>query len=248
MNHNSKNILGFFLALYLMLVPILAKQIPLSEINSKTVMIAELFRHGARYQTENTFNEPEVEKNLGMLSATGMRQHYVLGKAIRKAYPDLFSETFDHNQIEITTDHYKRTYESAQSHFMGIYDLLSGDKLKTNKKEFLDPPFNSNQNDRVPIEDMPYALNGGYRTFPIVTLDLSSNRLLMHSIAEVCPNANKLTIEQRKKLTPRLEKATRQNSDELIKLGLDPKKMFGHEAFTAENQYRIFDIWRVYRY
>ena len=65
-----------------------------------------------------------------------MREHYILGKAIRKAYPDLFSDVYDHRQFEIVSTHLYRTVESAQSHFMGIYDLMSGPQLSVNDEKF----------------------------------------------------------------------------------------------------------------
>lgn len=60
---------------------------PIKPANAKVVMIAELFRHGARYPTHDMLGETDVRENLGQLTGTGMRQHYNLGKAIRNKYP-----------------------------------------------------------------------------------------------------------------------------------------------------------------
>ena len=67
----------------------------------EVVKIVELFRHGSRQTLYNIFNEESVAKNIKTLNATGMHQHYSLGKKIKKKYPHLFSEKYDWQQISI---------------------------------------------------------------------------------------------------------------------------------------------------
>ena len=244
---SSKNKIScYLLALCLIHVTVSAKQIPLEDINPQTVMISELFRHGARYTLHNVFNETEIEANIGQLSASGMREHYILGKAIRKAYPNLFSDVYDHRQFDIVSTHVYRTVESAQSHFMGMYDLMAGAKLSVNDHEFLDPPFNKNQHDKVVIKDMPFALNGGFRPIPIFALDTENDRLLMSDLSIVCPAANKLTKKEIDLYTPEFDKASKPLSDDLVKLGLDPQAMFGHESFSGLNIRSIYDYAKAH--
>ena len=209
-------------------------------------MISELFRHGARYTLYNLFNETEVEENNGQLSASGMREHYILGKAVRKAYPGLFSDVYDHRQFDIVSTHVYRTVESAQSHLMGMYDLMSGANLSVNDDEFLDPPYNKNQHDKVVIKEMPFALNGGFRPIPIFALDTESDRLLMNELEISCPAAAKLTKKETDLYTAEFDKACKPLSDDLVKLGLDPNGMFGHESFSGKDIGQLFDYAKAH--
>ena len=71
---------------------------PIKPANAKVVMITELFRHGGRYPTHDMFGESDIHQHKGQLTATGMRQHYNLGKAIRQKYPQLFSRQYKAGQ------------------------------------------------------------------------------------------------------------------------------------------------------
>ena len=59
--------------------------------NYTPLMIAELFRHGARTPFNNLLNLDFFDKFGGSnLIPTGERQHFLLGSYIRQTYPDLF--------------------------------------------------------------------------------------------------------------------------------------------------------------
>lgn len=155
-------------------------------------MIAELFRHGARWTLYDIFKESDVEKNNGMLSPTGMRQHYNLGKAVRKNYPYLFDQNYNHKQITMTSTHVPRTVESAQSHLLGMYDMGTGFNLTTTSADFLTPPFAKNQSNVKLEKDLPFALPQGYRPIPIFARSTDEDRTFMNDLETVCPNAHKL--------------------------------------------------------
>lgn len=160
------------------------------------MMVAELWRHGARYATRNIFQEEDIEKNKGMLTAEGMHQQYVLGQSIRKNYKDLFAEKYDHDQIFVESSHVPRCVESGLSHLMGLYDLKSGAELTVTDRRYIVPPYTENTlNNKLlqEIEEEPYALNGGFRTIPIYTLDLKDDFTFMNID---CPNMLKIQKAQ----------------------------------------------------
>ena len=66
-----------------------------------------------------------------------MRQHYLLGKAIRKRYVDdykLLSPHYNHNELKVRSTLVDRTLMSAESHLAGLYEngpsIPSGVKAK----------------------------------------------------------------------------------------------------------------------
>jgi len=154
-------------------------------------MIAELYRHGARWTIHNIFNEPEIEQNAGMLNAAGMRQHYNLGKAIKHNYPFLFDRSYNHNQIYVESTPYPRTFESAQSHSMGLYDLSEGEKLVLKNKDLVEPPYEANTLQKGDIEP-EWALPGGFRPIPVFSINMKMDIFFMGDFGSTCPNGYKL--------------------------------------------------------
>jgi len=154
-------------------------------------MIAELYRHGARWTIYNIFNEPEIEQNAGMLNAAGMRQHYNLGKAIKHNYPFLFDRYYNHNQIYVESTHLPRTSESAQSHSMGLYDLSEGEKLALKNKDLVQPPYEANTLLKGVIEP-DWALPSGFRPIPVFSVSKKMDFFFMDDFESDCPNGGKL--------------------------------------------------------
>jgi hypothetical protein len=178
----------------------------------KVLFIAELFRHGARYPTKNIFNDPVITANIGELSATGMRQQYLLGKAVKATYPDVFSKVYNHTEIEFISSHVGRTVESAVSHLLGMYDLKSGAELQTNDPKYIEPPYLQNlpNNDidgigikeiiRMLLHDKDYALSRGYRTIPVFTEPLVNDTIFFHDLQSLCPVAEAISLAKHSKI------------------------------------------------
>jgi len=120
------------------------------------VFVHELFRHGARASDSIPYTSPESVKEhleedaepekqqtyfpngLGMLTASGIRQHYLLGTKVRKDYVErhgLINGTYDVNEFYIQSTQVPRTIQSAQSQLMGIFPLGSATQLKENQVE-----------------------------------------------------------------------------------------------------------------
>jgi hypothetical protein len=178
----------------------------------KVLFIAELFRHGARYPTRNIFNDPVITANMGELSATGMRQQYLLGKAVKATYPEVFSKVYNHTEIEFKSSHVGRTVESAVSHLLGMYDLRSGAELKTNDPKYIEPPYLQNLPNnvidgigikeiiRILLHDNDYALSQGYRPIPIFTEPLVNDTIFFHDLQSLCPVAEAISLAQHSKI------------------------------------------------
>ncbi|XP_046976849.1 prostatic acid phosphatase-like [Vanessa cardui] len=93
----------------------------------KTVKYAAvIYRHGDRtpvnlYPTDPWRNESLWPVKFGQLTNTGKRQHYALGKWLRKRYSHLISEKFDPSEIYIKSTDVDRTLMSAQANLAGMY-------------------------------------------------------------------------------------------------------------------------------
>ena len=82
------------------------------------VLLIELFRHGARnpsdgLKTLTEYPDPFLSKS--DLTATGYRQHDLLGKAIRQKYKDFLPEQYSYDTVDIYASNKNRTLASAMS-------------------------------------------------------------------------------------------------------------------------------------
>ena len=82
-----------FLKLYSILSFLLIFHSSITSAQQSPDLVIELYRHGARTPTSNTYDPYFSNSDLGQLTPIGMRQHYVLGKAIRETYGDFLPST-----------------------------------------------------------------------------------------------------------------------------------------------------------
>lgn len=91
----------------------------------KLAFVAEFVRHGARapiYKNAGNFLVPD-----GCLTASGMRQRYLMGKMNRQRYIDqykLVDDVYNPSQIEIKSTDVLRTIQSSYAELLGLYPPL----------------------------------------------------------------------------------------------------------------------------
>ena len=125
-----------YLLIYFLLILLLILQIKADEI----VFLLELWRHGARAPLQQKYSKGfSVETE--MLSTSGRRQHYLIGRFLRKKYIDelkFLSPTYRENEIHVTSTHIARTIESARCHMLGLYPPKLNKIVNISSTEFLD--------------------------------------------------------------------------------------------------------------
>lgn len=92
-------------------------------IISKTEYLIVLARHGARNPQRQFKGFPITYTNSGLsdLNMTGMRQHFNLGRMLRKNYSDLIPNSMSYYMVKFTVSNEKRTISSALSQLQGMY-------------------------------------------------------------------------------------------------------------------------------
>ncbi|XP_037977950.2 prostatic acid phosphatase [Plutella xylostella] len=85
-----------------------------------------IYRHGDRtivqpYPTDPWRNESLWPVKFGELTNIGKKQHYELGKWLRKRYSHLLSEKYNPSEIYIRSTDVDRTLMSAQANLAGMY-------------------------------------------------------------------------------------------------------------------------------
>ena len=164
--------------------------------DSKLEMVLEVFRHGAREPLDRPFDPADWTEFQGELTLAGMRQHYLLGKEMRKRYieqTELLSQNFNHSELYVRSTDVNRTIMSVQSHLMGLYPLGSGSKFPNDYP--LDraiPPYQA----KYDIQDLGFSvLPGRYQPIPVHVVEKNEDFLLSSNM--VCPNYNTLYDAQK---------------------------------------------------
>lgn len=179
-------------------VILLALALPLLTLaadDPKPIMIIDLFRHGARGPYDGTWDPQHlwngVNGHYGELSSAGIRQHYILGRAIANDYPHLIS-IYNPNQIQVRSTDVNRTIMSAYSQLYGLF-FEKGEQLDQYKYNIAYPPNLSDKN-FTNLDAGNLSLPYGLQPVPVHTLPLTRDYLL--SQENSCNSFAKLHKEQ----------------------------------------------------
>lgn len=129
----------------------------------KLIFALDLIRHGDRTPIDKlTTVNYEWQEGLGQLTATGMRQEFVMGKLFRKKYIEqlhLLPSHYQHGTMYVYSTNVERTLMSAQSLLMGLYPPGTGPRLDERDKTGL-----------------PWA----YQPIPVHTAPADVDRIILH--------------------------------------------------------------------
>ena len=132
--------------------------------------ILEIVRHGARYPYfDIKIKNFKIKKSsLQELNQIGMKQHFLLGKQIRKKYPEIFE---DKNNLEVSfiSTPTNRTLISGISQIYGIFQKENiSKKIENDNKNYFLPPFKTEKSKKTDFSDLKKKpLPKSYIPFPI---------------------------------------------------------------------------------
>lgn len=149
-----------FLILQLVLLVCAAKD--------ELILVFEISRHGARAPVDEKYSK-DFEVGTGMLTPSGMRQHYLLGRYLRKKYVDemkFISSHYNQDEIHVSSTHMPRTIQSARCHLLGMFPPASTNKKVSDEKMFKSLPhiklsgnYTGDSEDSIPGRYEPIAVN-----------------------------------------------------------------------------------------
>lgn len=163
--------------------------------------ILELVRHGARYPYfDIKIKNSQIKKtSLQELNYVGMKQHFLLGKQLRKNYPEIFRNK-KNLQLKFISTPTNRTLTSAISQIYGIFEKNQNLKteIENEIEEFFLPPFELKNSDKEDYHShlKKKALPNNYLPYPIKSYYQESHFVQ----SKHCPkNLKKLKKEINKK-------------------------------------------------
>lgn len=150
-------------------------------------LVVELTRHGSR--TPVVINSKEdwtkgMEK--GDMTPLGHRQHFLLGREMAKQYPTIFTgRKLMGDEYYVRSSHFQRTYTSAVSHLMGLWNHFESYELEfPNGDDRIESPavtYNTRDKDfRTPLEN-------GLIVSPIHTETQDEDDMLFLIGSKQCP-------------------------------------------------------------
>lgn len=212
----------------------------------KTVMISELFRHGAR--TAYNDNKHPYIKTVGMgnLTGNGERMHFILGQQVRDNYKGLFNYTKENPITNMDYQLYSsavpRCIISGNSHLLGLFppgeaigDVVTSDNDLTRTPEYFGEFTVSFHN----TSSLPY----GIRTFPIETNNMEIDFLFMNFVFKSCPDLREESMMARQVFNGESKHLLNITDAWMKRIGYDPRD-FGSDVWDMIQTYTIFDIVR----
>lgn len=159
----------------------------------KTVMIAEVFKHGAAVNYSRLAErDPILDINtFGQSLPNGIRQQYVLGTMVADQYPQLFSN-LNLSQLKMTSSSPTFCIESAQSHLMGLLQHVEPPKITIDAHNLdkIYPPmkeFKANMN--LSSSDYPMLQKDSFFAMsPISVFGSSKDYVFFPCIETQCPH------------------------------------------------------------
>ncbi|XP_046327993.2 prostatic acid phosphatase-like [Haliotis rufescens] len=141
-------------------------------------LVSLVYRHGDRSPFRTYPNNPNaIEKywpqGLGWLTMEGMKQHYSLGRFIRRRYSGFLSDKYLHTEVTVESSDVDRCLMSAYSNLAGLYPP-SGDQVWNSNIPWQPIPVHT----RPEPEDNMLALRKPCKKYDqIETANFASNRL-----------------------------------------------------------------------
>ena len=145
--------------------------------HAKLLFVHETFRHGARSSDIGIETEEDFPNGKGMLTASGMRQHFLLGSYIRDRYinkTQFMSPTYEVSELYIQSTQVPRTVQSAQCQLMGMYPLGTSEKLQEKQVKSAIPNIKVDNLEKIQKELGLNPVVDGYQPIPVHNFDVNT--------------------------------------------------------------------------
>lgn len=221
----------------LLAATIMASHIAPQHSGYKVDQITEFVRHGAR-TTYNSLLKTNITQLLGQseLTPNGIIMHYILGRDLRRAYPEIFKAKLTNDQVNIYVSPIARCIQSAVSQLLGLFPNREAES--TLSEEGYLPPFTTIKR-MSESSDNQGSFN--YGPFPLKLFTPATNTVFSSYMGFVCPNSDAYRKEAYLKKASQYEAESNKLSDLVKAAGFDPNVLVNSTHFSLEQLTLIYD-------
>jgi hypothetical protein len=167
------------------------------EDKKKLKLVIEFFRHGARAPIYNNLDGAQWPSDIpqGYLTPKGQRQHYIIGKQIKKNYKKELSifKNFRPDAIQVYSTYVQRAITSAQSQLYGMFENTYQRIDKRSFNETLDlPPLNLTNLEKIKKRLRGRAFPEPFQPIAIFSGDVNDKLMLPNNH---CPSLKRIIKE-----------------------------------------------------
>lgn len=202
----------------------------------EVIQITELVRHGAR-STYNSLLHTSLTSLLGQseLTPNGMLQHFILGKKLRRLYPQIFNDQTSNKEVNIKVSPVPRCIQSSMSELFGLFP--NGNNEKPNDPENFSPVFSSIKS-KV-SQDYSNQYHHGPFTLQISNPEVDT--LFSAHMPKVCPAAVKGRVDLYSALAAKYLPISNEISRDLRAAGFDSNSIVNATEFSLEQLTYVYD-------
>lgn len=165
--------------------------------SSSLKMLIEMTRHGARSPLYDNFTTSQWDLPPGELTPVGQRQHYLLGRELKKRYMtdrDYLNHSYSQEEVKVYSTDCIRTIQSAESQLLGLY-YEEGRLFNQSKmiKKNVVPPINVENWEEIILDLKSFSLPFRFQPVPVKALPDKYNNILQPG--SVCPKIKQIIKE-----------------------------------------------------
>ena len=210
------------------------------------VQITVLSRSGARTNFRKIPNMDIISRHgSGMITPTGMRQHFLLGSELRRRYPEILqAENIKSSEIQVFSSPSSSCQMSAISQLQGLFPPSSGVEVSTKDKEFWSPPFEGFD---VKIPANKSALPEQMKLVPFNTYSSDMDFMFYSDFASTCSGGGYKENELRSKKYASARGSIEGLIKELESANFSSKHFSSQDSWTMGNLDSFSDDMVCYR-
>lgn len=219
----------------------------------KVVTIFELYANGARWPVMDIFHEPQIARSLWQIQGAGISQQVLLGRSIRKTYPEIFDQP-DETLYKTIYSTKPAAEPSATYHNMGLFGQFK-DKFEENAElEMFVPPYANNLDKKTTqhefLKDIFASPTQIFEGSINQTKGWSENDTLFFDdwLTKTCPTATKKNLKTAWVLMAQNDMIFKRTAEKQISAGLKPRELFGKDTFGAWELMLLWDYANSYKY
>ena len=206
----------------------------------KVNAVIEFFRHGARSASFEPFDKsPETKLTRQYLTNVGLRTSFLLGKAQRKKYKDLWPKQYNAKEVRLLASKQERCLMTASAFGLGLFELGHGHALQNPDAAFYQPPVGpSPVPTSLPDEQ---ALPEAFQPVNVSTFSDSLNESVFQDISK-CPGMREHTAAVYRGMDAEFQDLFQPTYALLAKNALGAKRIFKDDKYSFLEALKVCDF------